>query len=110
LANIKADLRTRIGGFDKKAEVESSDPCAVVEDDSYVNELQQELKRTISGQILAGSDATSVDNTLEEDANTQLMVTVMETGSENDEGSAMEVDENQCWQASQVRFSATLGR
>jgi len=46
---MKAELQTRIGGFDKKAEVESSDPCAVVEDDSYVNELQQELKRTISG-------------------------------------------------------------
>jgi len=109
LANIKADLWTRIGGFDKKAEVESSDPCAVVEDDSYVNELQQELKRTILCQILAGLDATTMDHTLEEAANTQLMVTVMETGSENDEGSATEVEENPCWQALQVRFSATLG-
>ena len=53
MANIKADLRTKIGGFDKKAKVELSDPCAVVEDDSYMNELQQQLKRTISGQNLA---------------------------------------------------------
>ena len=59
MANIKADLRTRIGRFDKKAEIESSESCAVVEDDSYVHELQRELKRTISGQNLAGSDAPS---------------------------------------------------
>jgi len=101
-------LRTRIGGFDKKAEVESSDPCAVVEDDPYVNELQQELKRTISGQNLAGSDAPSEDKTLEEAANRQLMGTVLEAGSDNDKGSATEVDENQYWQASEVRFAASV--
>ena len=44
LANIKADLCTLIGGFDKEAEVELSDPCAVVEDDSYVYELQQDWR------------------------------------------------------------------
>jgi len=108
LANIKAHLRKRIGGFDKKAEVESSDPCAVVEDDSYIHELQQELKRTISGQNLAGSDAPNEDKTFEQAANTQLRGTVMEAGSDNDERSAMEVDENQYWQALQVRFAATL--
>ena len=89
-------------------EVESSDPCAVVEDDSYVHELQQELKRTISGQNLAGSDAPNEDKTLEQAANTQLMGTVMEAGSDNDEWSTTEVDENHYWQASQVQFAATL--
>jgi len=33
---------------------------------------------------------------------------VMEAGSDNDEGSATEVDENQYWQASQVRFTASV--
>ncbi|KAF8415069.1 hypothetical protein EV426DRAFT_701826 [Tirmania nivea] len=47
LANIKADLRTRIGRFDKKAEVESSEPCTVVENRSYLDELQQELQMTM---------------------------------------------------------------
>jgi len=70
-----------------------------------VNELHQELKRTISGQNLAGSDAPSEHKTLEEAANTQLMGSMMEAGSDNDEGSATEVDENQYWEASQVRFA-----
>ncbi|RPB23549.1 hypothetical protein L211DRAFT_849813 [Terfezia boudieri ATCC MYA-4762] len=39
LANIKANLRTRIGEFDKKAEMEASDLCAVVEGESYISEL-----------------------------------------------------------------------
>ena len=55
ITNIKANLRIRIGGFDKKAEVESSKPCAMDVNDSYVHELQQELKRNISGQNLARS-------------------------------------------------------
>ena len=63
MANIKADFRTRIGVFDKKAEVESSDPCAVVEDDTYVHELPQELQRTISGENLAASDAPNENKT-----------------------------------------------
>ena len=45
---------------------------------------------------------------MEEAANTQLKGTVMEVGSDNDEGSAMEVDENLYWQASQVRFPASV--
>ncbi|KAF8416219.1 hypothetical protein EV426DRAFT_703734 [Tirmania nivea] len=47
LVNIKADLRTRIGGFDKKTEVELSKPCAVVENGLYLDELQQELQMTM---------------------------------------------------------------
>jgi len=66
------------------------------------------LKRTISGQILVGSDAISVDMTLKKPANMQLIVTIMETESKNDKGSTTEVDKNQWWQALQVRFSATL--
>ncbi|KAF8438319.1 hypothetical protein BGX38DRAFT_1144980 [Terfezia claveryi] len=57
LANIKVDLRTRIGGFDKKAKVEASDLCAVVEGESYISELQEELKNTMMVQNIAGSDA-----------------------------------------------------
>ena len=73
-----------------------------------MNELQQELKSTISSQNLAGSDALSEDKTLEEATNTQLMGTVMEAGKDNDEGSATEVDENQYWQALQVRFAVSM--
>jgi len=80
-------------------EVESSDPCAVVEDDSFVHELQQELKRTILGQNWAGSDAPNENKTLEQAANTELIGTVIEAGSDNDERSATEVDVNQYWQA-----------
>ena len=65
LKNIKADLRIRISELAKKAELESSDPCAVEEDDSYVHELQWELKSTISDQNLAGLDATNEDKILE---------------------------------------------
>ena len=57
---------------------------------------------------MAGLDAPNEGKTLEQAANTQLMGTVMEAGSDNDERSATEVDENQYWQASQVRFAATL--
>ncbi|KAF8415047.1 hypothetical protein EV426DRAFT_709951 [Tirmania nivea] len=40
LANIKVDLRMRINGFDKKVEVKLSQPYAVVENRSYLDELQ----------------------------------------------------------------------
>ncbi|RPB18922.1 hypothetical protein L211DRAFT_853632 [Terfezia boudieri ATCC MYA-4762] len=59
LANIKADLRTRIGRFDKKAEMEASDLCAVVEGELYISKLQNELKNTILAQNLVESDALS---------------------------------------------------
>jgi len=68
------------------------------------------LKRTISGQNLAGLDAPSEHKTLEEAANTQLIGTVMEGGSNNNKGSATGVDENQNWQASQVRFATSVVR
>ncbi|RPB18319.1 hypothetical protein L211DRAFT_854229 [Terfezia boudieri ATCC MYA-4762] len=59
LANIKADLRTRIGGFDKKSEMEASNPYAVVEGELYITELQEELRYTILAQKLVGSDVMS---------------------------------------------------
>ena len=40
---MKADLCTRIGGYDKSAEIETILPCVVVEDDSYVDKLEREL-------------------------------------------------------------------
>ncbi|RPB25703.1 hypothetical protein L211DRAFT_848028 [Terfezia boudieri ATCC MYA-4762] len=59
LANIKADLRTRIGGFDKKSEMEASDPYALVEGESYITELQEELRYTMLAQKLVGLDVMS---------------------------------------------------
>ncbi|RPB19237.1 hypothetical protein L211DRAFT_853418 [Terfezia boudieri ATCC MYA-4762] len=52
-------MMRRIDGFDKKAEMEASDPCVVVEGESYIFELQNELKNTMLAQNLVGSDALS---------------------------------------------------
>ncbi|RPB25704.1 hypothetical protein L211DRAFT_848029 [Terfezia boudieri ATCC MYA-4762] len=112
LANIKADLRTRIGGFDRKAETEASDPCALVEGESYISELREELRNTMSVQNLAGSDAWS------EETVSQCSMGIRETIRkmyENTEGSQREetptdideppeVDENRDWQESQVPY------
>ncbi|RPB23611.1 hypothetical protein L211DRAFT_849602 [Terfezia boudieri ATCC MYA-4762] len=112
LANIKADLRTRIGGFDRKAETEASDPCALVEGESYISELQEELRNTMSVQNLAGLDAWS------EETVSQCSMGIRETIRkmyENTEGSQREetptdideppeVDENRDWQESQVPY------
>jgi len=62
LANIKADLRIRIGEFDKKVEVESTAMCPTVESDSHAEELKQELARTIILQEFPGSDMVSEDD------------------------------------------------
>ena len=43
LANIKADLDTIMGSYDRRAELESSDPHALAEAESYEDDLQQEL-------------------------------------------------------------------
>ena len=43
VVNVKADLRTRIGGYNNSGEIESSVPYVVVEDDTYVDELEREL-------------------------------------------------------------------
>jgi len=48
LANIKADLCTKIGGYDKRSEMESSIPSVVVEDEAYEEELGRELQQTLA--------------------------------------------------------------
>jgi len=48
LANIKADLRTKIGGYDKRSKMESSIPSLIVEDDAYEKELGTELKQILA--------------------------------------------------------------
>jgi len=62
LANIKADLRTRIGEFDKKVEIESTAVCTIQESKSYEQELQQELSKTILLQEFHGSDMVRPDD------------------------------------------------
>ena len=52
LANVKADLRTLMGGFDRRAEIESSNPCALVVTGTYEDELQRELEQTMASQKL----------------------------------------------------------
>jgi len=47
LANIKADLRTKVGGYDRRSEIESSIPSVIVEDDGYEEELEKELEKTL---------------------------------------------------------------
>ena len=37
-----------MGGYDKKAEAESSDPFQLTETETYADELERELERTIS--------------------------------------------------------------
>ncbi|KAF8415028.1 hypothetical protein EV426DRAFT_710593 [Tirmania nivea] len=106
------DLRTRIGGFDKKAEMEASDPYAVEEGESYMSELQEELKNTMLSQSLAGSDVRSEEiEPLEAADETQAIEEIAE-GAEGsqDEGSATEgdeppeIDEDRAWQESQVQL------
>ena len=93
VANVKADLRTRIGGYDKRGEIESSVPCVVVEDDTYVDELERELEDTMKGQQLPVRGAcmdheikipdSQVDNRLEETdvGKSQLWYAGQENGS-----------------------------
>ncbi|RPB19006.1 hypothetical protein L211DRAFT_853567 [Terfezia boudieri ATCC MYA-4762] len=106
------DLRTRIGGFDRKAETEASDPYALVEGECNISEVQEELRNTMSAQNLAGLDAWS------EETISQYSTGIRETirkMHENTEGSQYEetpmdideppeVDENRDWQESQVPY------
>lgn len=62
MANIKADLRTRIGEFDKKQEIETSVACAIVESKSYAEELEKELSRTMESQQFERSDVPIEDD------------------------------------------------
>ncbi|RPB18175.1 hypothetical protein L211DRAFT_854379 [Terfezia boudieri ATCC MYA-4762] len=111
LANIKADLRTRISGFDKKAEMEASDPCAVVEGESYISELQNELKNTMLAQNLVGSDALSEEtrnqgNTVVKEAIEKIDADVRDDqweGSPTDVDEPVKVDDGD-WQESQVAY------
>ena len=48
LANIKADLRTKIGGYDKRTKMESSIASVVVEGEAYEEELGRELEQTLA--------------------------------------------------------------
>ena len=52
VANVKANLCTRIEVYDKSGAIESSVPCVVVEDDTYVDELERQLEDTMKGQQL----------------------------------------------------------
>jgi len=45
-------LRTKVGGYDRRTEVESSIPSVIVEDDGYEKELEKELEKTLSVQQL----------------------------------------------------------
>jgi len=69
LANIKADLYTRISEFDKKVEIESTAACAIQESESYEQELQQELAKTMLLQEFYGSDMVRSDD----DESSQVM-------------------------------------
>ncbi|KAF8416583.1 hypothetical protein EV426DRAFT_578631 [Tirmania nivea] len=81
LVNIKADLRTRISGFDKKVEVESSEPCAVVENGSYLDELQQKLQMTMEIQQFPVSDVMRCTGVREEISNSQATASTVIMGS-----------------------------
>jgi len=48
LANIKADLRTKVEGYDRRSEVESSIPSVIIKDDGYEEKLEKELEKTLS--------------------------------------------------------------
>ena len=52
LANVKADLRILMGGFNRWAEIESSNPCALIVMETYKDELQRELEQTMASQKL----------------------------------------------------------
>ncbi|KAF8427190.1 hypothetical protein BGX38DRAFT_1278765 [Terfezia claveryi] len=112
LANIKVDLRIRIGEFDKKAKMEASDLCTVVEGASYISELQEELKNTMLAQNLAGSDAIreeirSQGTTGTEEAIGKINEDVGGSqweGSPTDIDQPVEGDDDEDWQESQVAY------
>jgi len=45
-------LRTKVGGYDRRSEVESSILSVIVENDGYEEELEKELEKTVSVQQL----------------------------------------------------------
>ena len=44
LASIKAELSCKIGGTDQRREIETTEACPIVEDESYILELEQEVQ------------------------------------------------------------------
>ena len=50
LANVKGNLHTVMGGFDRQAEVQSSNPCELVVTGTYEHKLQRELEQTMASQ------------------------------------------------------------
>ena len=52
LAKVNANLRTLMGWFDRRVEIESSNPCALVVKETYEDKLQRELKQTMASQKL----------------------------------------------------------
>ena len=56
------DLRTCIGKFDKKVEIESTAACVIQESESYEQELQQELSKTMLLHEFHGSDMVRPDD------------------------------------------------
>ena len=44
LASIKAELSCKFGGTDQCREVETTEACPIVEDESYILELEQEVQ------------------------------------------------------------------
>jgi len=49
-------LRTKVEGYDRRSEVESSIPSVIVENDRYEKELEKELEKTLSVQQLPMPD------------------------------------------------------
>jgi len=52
LTNIKADLRTKIGGYEKRSDMESSITSVVVEGETYEEELGRESEQTLAVYLL----------------------------------------------------------
>ena len=46
LASIKAELSLLIGGTEQRREVESTEACPIVEDETYILELEREVQST----------------------------------------------------------------
>ena len=49
-------MRTKVEGYDRRSEVESSIPSVIVENDRYEKELEKELEKTLSVQQLPMPD------------------------------------------------------
>ena len=75
-----------MGGYDRRAELESSDPHALAEAESYEDDLQQELQRTLSTQRLPASEQVTRDRA----------------------GSSEEVTRDRAWSVEEVESQLTV--